>query len=62
MSKKQFYPMTPGGTVIDWLARDTEEDAIEALLAEARHMPYQGWEGFKERGYTIVHSEEAGDE
>jgi len=52
MSKK-FVPITPGGTVCDWLACDTEEDAWEELLSAASHMPYDGKEGFIKRGYEV---------
>ena len=49
-----WVPITPGGTVCVWLAKPTEQEAINALLHEASHMPYDGWEGFKERGYEVV--------
>jgi len=52
MSSK-FYPVTPGGTLVDWLEADTEEEAWNKLLVDAAHMPYEGKEGFIERGYTV---------
>jgi hypothetical protein len=48
-----FCPVTPGGTVITWLASKTREEAIAKLLEDAKHMPYGSWEAFAERGYTI---------
>lgn len=61
--RKKYYPVTPGGTVCTWLAADSEEQAINNLLRDASHVPYEGWDspngmGFKQRGYTIMHSEE----
>lgn len=53
MSKSVYIPVTPGGTVLDWLASDTEEAAWAALLKDAAHMPYRGKEGFQRRGYTV---------
>lgn len=49
----KFYPVTPGGTICDWLESDTEEEAWNALMKDASHMPYNGVEGFKKRGYTV---------
>lgn len=53
-----FVPVTPGDTVLCELAAMTEQGAIDNLLEEAQHMPYDGWDspdgfGFKQRGYTI---------
>lgn len=56
MSRKgqiTYMPVTPGGTVCDWLEADTEEQAWENLLKEASHMPYKTKENFKLRGYTV---------
>jgi hypothetical protein len=50
----KWYPMTPAGTVIRWLPRNTEDEAWEALLEDAAHMPYKGREGFEARGYRVV--------
>jgi hypothetical protein len=55
---KHYVPVTPGGTVMMDLEAETEEEAIENLLRDASHMPYEGWDsstgiGFKQRGYTI---------
>lgn len=51
---KRFVPVTPGGTACYWLASGTKEEAIKKLLEDAAHMPYDGWKGFKERGYKIA--------
>ncbi len=64
---RKFVPVTPGGTVCMWLAADSEEEAIENLLEDASHMPYDGWDskdgiGFKQRGYTIEDYEDDGEE
>ena len=53
-----FVPITPGGTICFWLGAKTRQQAIENLLDDAAHMPYDGWDsphgfGFKQRGYTI---------
>ena len=53
MKAGQFIPITPGGTPCIWLASDTEQEAIDALLIDAAHMPYKTWDKFKKRGYTI---------
>ena len=52
-SKVKYVPVTPGGTVVMHLEADSEEQAIKNLLRDAAHMPYDGWEGFQQRGYTI---------
>jgi len=58
MSGKKYYvPITPAGTECYWLKSDTEEKAKENLLKDAAHMPYDGWEGFYERGYRIEYME-----
>jgi hypothetical protein len=56
MASKRYTPVTPGGTVCDWLASATEQGAIDNLLRDAAHMPYGTWENFKLRGYEIVES------
>lgn len=48
-----FIPVTPAGTLVTTLAADTEAEAIKRLLIDAAHMPYRGWEEFKQRGYRI---------
>jgi hypothetical protein len=48
-----FAPVTPGGTTCWHLKSDTREEAIDKLLEDAAHMPYQTWENFKRRGYRI---------
>lgn len=51
---RMYVPVTPGDTVLMHLEADTEEKAIKNLLKDAAHMPYDGWEGFKDRGYYIA--------
>lgn len=54
MSKlANWIPSTPAGTVIFHLGRKTEDEAWEALLKEASHMPYKTKENFIKRGYTV---------
>lgn len=48
-----YVPVTPAGTALFELAADTEKEAIENLLEDAKHMPYKTWENFQKRGYTI---------
>ncbi len=55
---KTYIPVTPAGTMVPHLERNTEDEAWEALLEEASHMPYAGKQGFIERGYTV---EEVGE-
>lgn len=52
MSTK-WYPVTPAGTVIVWLASDTADEAWQKLLEDASHMPYKGKEEFRRRGYRV---------
>ena len=52
-TKTAFIPETPGGTLCDWLASNTEDEAWEKLLEDASHMPYDGKQGFIERGYKV---------
>ncbi len=54
MSKIEYIPETPGGTLCDWLSSKTEEEAIKKLLKDAAHMPYDGWKEFQLRGYKIL--------
>lgn len=49
----KYVPVTPAGTVCEWLASNTEEEAWEKLLKDVAHMPYDGKKGFQERGYTV---------
>jgi hypothetical protein len=58
IKKVIFVPVTPGGTYLMHLEGDTEEEAIQKLLRDAAHMPYNGWLGFKKRGYTVSRLEE----
>ena len=48
-----YYPVTPAGTLCDWLQAKTEKEAWDLLLEDAKHMPYKGKEGFRKRGYTV---------
>ena len=59
---KYFVPVTPAGTPVLYgagtlmgreMSSDTKQGAIRNLLLDAAHMPYEGWEEFEERGYTI---------
>lgn len=54
MTMNKYVPLTPGGTLCDWLAADTEAEAWANLLEDAAHMPYVGVRGFKRRGYTVA--------
>lgn len=56
-AKVVYIPVTPGGTYCDWLASDTEQQAIKKLLKDASHMPYNGWPGFRARDYRIEKTE-----
>lgn len=51
MSK--FVPCTPAGTPLVHLERNTEKEAWEALMEDAKHMPYRNKEEFVARGYTV---------
>ena len=53
MSTK-YAPVTPSGTIIDWLISESEDEAWSKLLEDAAHMPYNGKEGFASRGYTVI--------
>lgn len=55
----KYYAFTPAGSICLNTEADTEQGAIERLLEDASHMPYDGWDsptgfGFKQRGYTIM--------
>lgn len=56
-----YAPVTPGGTVLYFLQKPTEDEAWAALLKDAAHMPYDGKKGFQARGYTVekLHPDEA---
>jgi len=54
MGKIEYIPETPGGTLCTWLTSRTEKEAIKKLLKDASHMPYDGWNGFQQRGYKII--------
>ena len=51
---KKWFPVTPAGTVVTWLASDTADEAWEKLLVDAAHMPFRGREGFQKRGYRVM--------
>lgn len=56
MSKEQesvWIPETPAGSMLAHLEADTEDQAWLNLLEDAKHMPYDGIQGFKERGYKV---------
>ena len=48
-----WIPTTPGGTECFWLARLTEREAWEALMEDAKHMPYRNRSDFEKRGYRV---------
>jgi hypothetical protein len=48
-----FVPVTPAGTPLTGLAANTFKEAKRRLLKDASYMPYEGWEEFEARGYTI---------
>ena len=54
MSKKEYMPVTPAGTLLTWLIADTEQGAWDNLLEDAAHMPYKTQENFVIRGYTVI--------
>lgn len=56
--KRVWVPITPAGTPVVHIAADTEEQAWENLLEDAAHMPYDGKQGFIERGYTVEEFED----
>ena len=53
--KRNYVPITPGDTPLFELGAPTERQAWDNLLKDAAHMPYEGIEGFKARGYWIHH-------
>lgn len=50
---EMFVPVTPGGSVLVELKRNSEAAAWAALLRDAGHMPYKTIEAFKKRGYVV---------
>lgn len=48
-----WYAYTPAGTICLATEAKTREQCIKNLLEDAAHMPYRGWEGFQNRGYTV---------
>jgi len=48
-----WIPETPAGSLLSHLEADTEDQAWANLLEDASHMPYDGKEGFKQRGYKV---------
>ncbi len=57
----KYVPVTPAGSAIMHLAAKSEKKAWKKLLKEAGHMPYDGKQGFLERGYTVCRLEPAGE-
>jgi len=49
---------TPAGTMLAHLEAETEKEVWDRLLIDAAHMPYDGKQGFIERGYTVEDMEE----
>ena len=58
---KKWIPFTSGGSMLVNLGTDTKHQAIKNLMEDARHMPYETWKDFIERGYTIVNMKEGGE-
>ena len=52
--KDRFVPITPGGTILIQLEKETEQEAWDMLLKDAAHMPYKSIKDFKKRGYKII--------
>lgn len=48
-----YIPRTPGGTDCAWLMGDTDDEAWDLLLEDAKHMPYRNRSEFIARGYTV---------
>lgn len=48
-----WIPFTPAGTACMHLESDTEDEAWEALMKDAAHMPYPDKQAFIDRGYTV---------
>lgn len=48
-----YVPITPAGSVMMDLERNTEEAAWRALEQAAAHMPYKDRAALVKRGYTI---------
>ena len=53
-----WVPVTPGGSILMHLESNTKEEAWKKLLIDAAHMPYDGKQGFINRGYTVKEFEE----
>lgn len=51
--RARFMPFTPAGTPLAHLISYTRQGAIDKLLKDAAHMPYDGWQGFYDRGYRV---------
>jgi len=51
--KYVYMPVTPAGTVCDWLESTTEDGAWAKLLKDAAHMPYKTRANFEKRGYKV---------
>ena len=52
-----WIPVTPGGSVLAHLERNTEDEAWAALMKEAAHMPYPDKQAFIDRGYEVCEGE-----
>jgi hypothetical protein len=48
-----WVPVTPAGSLLFHLEAETEDAAWQNLLKDAAHMPYNGKDGFYERGYRV---------
>lgn len=52
-TKRQYVPITPGGTVCFWLTSNTQEEAWNKLLQDAAHIPYDSIAEMRQRGYRV---------
>lgn len=49
----RYVPITPGGTICDWMHAATEDEAWGNLLEYSAFLPYPGKQGFIDRGYKV---------
>lgn len=54
MIDEHYVPFTPAGTECANLASNTKDEAWEALLEDAKHMPYKTKDNFYARGYRVI--------
>ena len=51
--KRQYVPISPGGTVCFWLVSNSEAEAWKKLLQDAAHIPYDSIAEMRQRGYRV---------